>query len=371
VERWWLLSRRRRDAAQAVLALSNCLTRCYGHDGSSRSRVLLITVLGLRHTSGAVRILLLCSSLAPAVVCSAPAAASQQHTVSRQHQSTTGRLRFQGRCTRPAWRHHCAACLCIPLPHAHHHHRCLCFALPPHRPHAMSRVARAVTAVLPPRPPVGTAASAAACRMSYSTQHANHEHGQARCRSLDQAVAAHETSSTEWSGVARSPDTPADPADLANNRGSDPQEVLSSSSWQAQQAMSSSYHRPDPSLAAGLRQQAPHLAGRLTEKVVSAAGAAAQVCAAVCRGVPWYAVVCRGVLAKNATSGMHFCCLRLPHASHFNNGAAWRPFVQAVTGAASALADSVKAASGAGEGRGSSNSKPLPACSEQHVAAAC
>lgn len=195
VERWWLLSRRRRDAAQAVLALSNCLTRCYGHDGSSRSRVLLITVLGLRHTSGAVRILLLCSSLAPAVVCSAPAAASQQHTVSRQHQSTTGRLRFQGRCTRPAWRHHCAACLCIPLPHAHHHHRCLCFALPPHRPHAMSRVARAVTAVLPPRPPVGTAASAAACRMSYSTQHANHEHGQARCRSLDQAVAAQDRKS--------------------------------------------------------------------------------------------------------------------------------------------------------------------------------
>jgi len=78
----------------------------------------------------------------------------------------------------------------------------------------------------------------------YSTERSNDEIGPgpgSRSRSLDQARAAHDTSTTSGpeSSPARSPDAPADPADLAANRGSDPDEVLRTSSWQAQQAMSS------------------------------------------------------------------------------------------------------------------------------------
>lgn len=89
-----------------------------------------------------------------------------------------------------------------------------------------------------------------ACRLlsvaqsPYSTQPSTDEIGPgpgSRSRSINQAKAAGETSNTSGpeSAPARSPDAPADPADLATNRGSDPQEVLRSSSWQAQQAMSS------------------------------------------------------------------------------------------------------------------------------------
>jgi hypothetical protein len=93
------------------------------------------------------------------------------------------------------------------------------------------------------------ARSAVSCRPLadthvYSTQRSTDEIGPgpgSRSRSIDQATAAGETSNTSGpeSAPARSPDAPADPADLAANRGSDPQEVLRSSAWQAQQAMSS------------------------------------------------------------------------------------------------------------------------------------
>jgi hypothetical protein len=89
----------------------------------------------------------------------------------------------------------------------------------------------------------------ASCRLlsaqtAYSTQQSTNKIGPgpgSRSRSLDQAKGASETSTTSGpeSAPARSPDAPADPADLANNRGSDPQEVMRSSAWQAQQAMSS------------------------------------------------------------------------------------------------------------------------------------
>jgi hypothetical protein len=88
----------------------------------------------------------------------------------------------------------------------------------------------------------------ASCRLlsaqtAYSTQQSTNKIGPgpgSRSRSLDQAKAANETSTTSGPGSApaRSPDAPADPADLAHNRGSDPQEVMRSSAWQAQQAMS-------------------------------------------------------------------------------------------------------------------------------------
>lgn len=76
---------------------------------------------------------------------------------------------------------------------------------------------------------------------TYSTQPANDsELGPgpgSRSRGIAPAEAAGAANTD--SGPARSPDAPADPADLAANRGADPQEVIRSSSWQAQQAMSS------------------------------------------------------------------------------------------------------------------------------------
>lgn len=92
--------------------------------------------------------------------------------------------------------------------------------------------------------PAGSRALAAAHRLPYSTQPSTDEIGAgpgSRSRSLKQAQASGETSSTSGpeTAPARSPDAPADPADLAANRGSDPEEVLRSSAWQAQQAMSS------------------------------------------------------------------------------------------------------------------------------------
>lgn len=87
-------------------------------------------------------------------------------------------------------------------------------------------------------------ALSATCQLPYSTQPSTDEIGPgpgSRSRSVAQAQTAGETSTTSGpeSAPARSPDAPADPPDLANNRGSDPQEVLRSSAWQAQQAMSS------------------------------------------------------------------------------------------------------------------------------------
>eukprot|EP00775_Hariotina_reticulata_P004922 gene4922-5165_t len=98
-----------------------------------------------------------------------------------------------------------------------------------------------------------------------------------RSRSVEQAEASGQLSSTAGpqSAPARSPDAPADPAQLSGNRGSDPEEVLRSSAWQAQQAMGSSYDRADQG-GASFIQHAPGMAGKLAEKVAGAAHIAAQ-----------------------------------------------------------------------------------------------
>jgi hypothetical protein len=84
--------------------------------------------------------------------------------------------------------------------------------------------------------------AARALAASYSTQRATEAPGPGpgpRTRSMDQAAASGEAASADAGAPVRSPDAPADPAELQNNRGSDPDEVLRSSAWQAQQAMSS------------------------------------------------------------------------------------------------------------------------------------
>ncbi|KAF6263069.1 hypothetical protein COO60DRAFT_1492785 [Scenedesmus sp. NREL 46B-D3] len=77
--------------------------------------------------------------------------------------------------------------------------------------------------------------------------------------------------------LQRSPDAPADPAELASNRGSDPDRVLRTAAAQADQAMARGYSdRAGPDTGGSHLAQAPAMAGRLAEKVAGAAGIAAQ-----------------------------------------------------------------------------------------------
>lgn len=98
-----------------------------------------------------------------------------------------------------------------------------------------------------------------------------------RSRSMQQAVESGVTSNTSGRGPPRSPDAPADPADLQNNRGSDPDLTLRTAGQQADQAMAGGYqHHPGPDTGGSLTGNIPHMTGRFAEKVFNAAEVAAQ-----------------------------------------------------------------------------------------------